>query len=507
MALIATVVFCAGFLFFYRDGNIFGIQYINSKDIIYARESESMEDLVQIEVNSKDFDVVVRVNKSVDTLIGAMRNNIFGYALKSKAQAKFELSYNKESKTAVFSSTEPRGWLNKKDSCIEIAIPQAWAERGCSLKVNSSKGDIIIGGEYNWHVGELQINTSKGDVDLKNLTLKGQLDVILGKGKLFVDSDCVTLNEVDTKISLGSGIVNFSKINVEKFILRTIEVDSITKGQIWIKRAEELVTNGNVNGGGRIEVDSIGFVDFTSLDTDIYINKITKSLDGQNNPISSRIKLTGQGDAVVNSANCNLEVNGYNGKIEIKTVTGTAALSSKDGNIIVSEALKLVSAVSEYGNIRINFSDSALNYQDTTINDANKNRAVIITTKSGHVRVDGLHNGNVVATGAGSVALNYDRVVGENNINVVSGVVNIVVPNPTDTTPVNGCAFNLSIRSEVNADIKVGVAGSIGGVDFDSSGSHEFTNIYNSSASTFNNLSVTSTTGRIKIRSADLINF
>ena len=102
--------------------------------------------------------------------------------------------------------------------------------------------------------------------------------------------------------------------------------------------------------------------------------------------------------------------------------------------------------------------------------------------------------------------MRYDKVVGDNEIIGNLGAVNVVVPNPQSNSS-NECAFNLKVNSEVNADIKVGVAGSIGRVDFSESGIHEFTNIYNSGSSTSNNLSVLSSTGPIKIRSLDLINY
>lgn len=507
LALLATVIFCAGFLFFYRDGNIFGIKYINSNEIIYARENEDMDKLTLIEVNSADFDVNIRVNKSVDTLMGAMKNDVFGYVKKSTTHGKFVLEYNENTKTAVFESTEPKGWINKEDAYLEIGIPESWAEKGFALKINTQKGDISIGGNIDWTLGNLEINTTKGNVYLKNITLDGDINLNLGKGKLAIDKECSTVDMANAEVRVGSGTVDFGHINVDKFNLGVVEIKAISKGQVWIKQAEELITDGNINGGGEVEVANIGFVDFASLDTNIKINNITKSVDDQGSALSSRIKMSGQGKVFVNNANCNLEVNGDNGKIEINTATGTLALSSNQGDISVTQALKLVSAVSQSGNISIKFSTSALNYQPTDVNNANKNRAVIATTKNGNIVVEGLQNANIVATGTGGVSLKYDRVAGDNNIETTSGAVNIVVPNPTETTPINGCAFNLYIDSNVNTDIKVGVAGSIGGVDFDSSGSHDFINIYNSATSTSNNLNVKSTTGKIKVRSADLVDY
>ena len=172
LALIATVIFCAGFLFFYREGNIFGIQYISMDEVLYARDNEDMSDLQTIELYSESFDVKISVNENVDSLIGAMKNRVFGYAKKSKAQASFLLEYDEVSKTAVFDSVQPQGWLNKKKSFIEIAIPQSIVDSGCNLVIKTSKADINIKGVEDWTVGNVTIESSKGDVKITNVNIK-----------------------------------------------------------------------------------------------------------------------------------------------------------------------------------------------------------------------------------------------------------------------------------------------------------------------------------------------
>ena len=107
LALLATVVFCAAFLFFYREGNIFGVQYIKQNQILYATEDEDMTNLETIVVNSDVFDVYIRVNPSVNSLTGAMKSKVFGYTTKTKAHTSFSLEYNEKTKTAVFDSVEP----------------------------------------------------------------------------------------------------------------------------------------------------------------------------------------------------------------------------------------------------------------------------------------------------------------------------------------------------------------------------------------------------------------
>ena len=504
LACVATIIFCAGFLFFYRDGNIFGIQYVNANQTLYARENEDMSDLKTIEVNSDKFDVYIGVNTGVDELVGKMKCKAFGYAKTSKVKIGFWLEYDEDTKTAKFTSSQPSGWLNMNDSYIEIAIPESLANKGCDLVVNGVKADIEIGNKYNYSVGELTINSKKGDVDLTNLNITKGINANIGSGYLYVDDKCSTGGLVGSRINLGSGIIDYSKINTSKFTFGVIEIQSIKSGKIGIIKTDELITNRDIGGGGSIEVGDVNFVDFSSLDTDLSINNIMGRGDGS----SSRINITGYGDVVVNSVRCDIVLNGHNGDVRLNSCTGVSSVITNQGDIKFTNAYKMVSAVSEYGNINIEFNSSALDYVVGSDNNVDKNRAVIATTKNGHIYIKGLQSGTISATDNGRITLEYDRIVGNNVVTAKTGMVNIVVPNPTDETPINKYAFNLDVSSEVNADIKVGVVGSIGtNVDYSGSGKKLFTNIYNSANFTSNNLNVISTTGKIKIRSMDLINY
>ena len=212
LALLATVIFCAGFLFFYREGNIFGIQYIKKDEIIQAADNEDMSDIQKIEVIGDVFDVRVRINPNVDTLKGAMQNRVFGYAKKSKAQASFSMEYDEVLKTAVFKSVEPKGWLSKKNCFIEIAIPTDWAEKEIDLVVKTKKGDIKIGNDKLLLLGDITAESSKGDVSVANISINGNIDLKIGSGTAVIDDNCSS-SGVDAIVSVGSGKIDFSKLN------------------------------------------------------------------------------------------------------------------------------------------------------------------------------------------------------------------------------------------------------------------------------------------------------
>lgn len=501
LAALATFIFCAGFLFFYRDGNIFGIQYIKADEIIIATDNEDMSGIKAVEVIGDKFDVRVRINPNVDTLKGAMQNRVYGYAKKSKAQASFSMEYDEVAKTAVFKSVEPKGWLNKKNCFIEIAIPKDFADKNIDIVVKTGKGDINIGNDKDLAVGELILQSSKGDVIISNVEINDKIDLNIGSGTAVVDDKCLS-SGVDSVISVGSGKVDYSKINVEAFDFDVVEVKSIKRGKIWIKKADELLTTDNIGGGGKIEIQTISTVDFTSLDTDINIKEIVGSG-------TSRINITGHGKINIYSVVGGLDIDGHNGDVYLclSANTGSLSVSSNQGDITIENAHKSVSVDSVYGNIKITFSSNAGGY--TNVNP--ENRAVSAITKNGHIIVDGLQNGNITATGNGRISLKYNRVVGENKVVANSGVVNIVVPCPTEGSYPNQYGFNLKIvDTEVNADIKIGVVGHLGdlseSITSNTSGEQIFNKIY-STILTGNNLEVQSTTGTIKIRDAGSVEF
>lgn len=494
LALLATIVFCAAFLFFYREGNIFGIQYVSMDKYVYAKEDEDMSSLKNIEINSGSFEVRVKINPNVDSLMGAMRIKVFGFAKTMEAQSSFSLEYNEVTNTAVFNSVQPKGLLNKSKSFIEIAIPKSLSDAGVNVSIKTSKGAIRVGGEYDWTINHLDIITKKGKAVVSNIDLISSINLDVGSGSIYLDDECSTLSSVNATINVGSGKINLAKTNIDNFALGIVEIKTIKRGEIGIIKADELITNGNIAGGGKLEIGEVKFVDFSSLDTDIKINKITgNSL--------SKINITGLGDIFINTSQCKLEINGHNGDIHINTSVEIVSLLSNQGDIKIDNAFKSISAITSYGNIEINFNESSFSYAM----DSNS-RTAFATTKNGHIIINGLENGNIKATGNGRISLNYNKILGNNEVSSQYGIINIIVPNSTNVSNANEYAFNLQVDSAVNSDIKVGVVGSLG-VDFNGSGLKEFNNIYNSGFSTSNNLKVSSAHNMIKIRSRDLINY
>ncbi|MFQ6723805.1 MAG: hypothetical protein ACLRFE_00535 [Clostridia bacterium] len=503
LALLATIIFCAAFLFFYREGNIFGIKYISTSEYIQARDDEDMSGLKSIEITGDSFDIYIKSYDGIGSVVGVMYNKVFGFAKSSEAQAEFSLEYDEVNKVAQFSSVQPSGWLNKSKSYIEIGVPKTLAETGIDLVVISKKADILIGGETDFVINNIIVESIKGDVELTNTCINNQIDINIGSGLLYVDDKCSTAGKIDLNISLGSGKINFTKVNRDNFNIKSVKINSIKSGQIGVLKADELISDGNINGGGRIEIGEVGVVDFLSLDTDLSIVNLLKT-EGN----SSRIVITGHGDVWIDTVMCDLMVNGNNGSVYIRSALGVVDVETNKGNINIDMADNLVQVNTVDGDAVIKFNPDALEHNPDLDSVSNNYRKVIATTQNGHIKVYEVQNATVQATNAGKVTLEYDRVVGQNVILTQSGSVYIVVPKAQKLD--DSHAFNLQLSSQVNSDIKVGIVGSLGDVQYEvnfNGKSETFNDIYNSGTGTENDLIINSTYGLIKVRSEDLINY
>lgn len=481
MSLFATVVLCAGFLFFYRDGNIFGFQYVSIKETIHAKTDKNMSATEKIEVNGNNFEIKVRASGDVKELSGSMVCNVSGYTRTSKSKASFTIDYNSGERKVVFTAIEPTGWLSKKNSYILIMIPTEMAKKNCQICIKSNKADITLGGGETLSVGEVVIRSGKGDFIATNVKFNENITLDVGKGDFAIDEGCISSKLIDVHLSVGSGRVGLMRLN-EKFEIDRCVVDKITRGEIYLLKAVELYSAGDVKGGGKIVVGQVGSVNFASEDTDISIDEIA-------NKVQSNIRISGMGDVKISTCRGDLKVDGCDGNIVLENSYGATVLTAKQGDISLPSATLYVSASTDYGNINITFGSGAGEYSSA---DTNASRKVFANTLNGHITVKGLQNGRISASGKGRIDLEYDKVLGVNEIIGGNGNINIVVP--------SGRPFNLTVlKTEVNCDIMVGVVNKSSAV---AEGGWTENGIYGSS---MNDLKVQSGKGVIKIRSKDLI--
>lgn len=483
LAITATIVLCAAFLFFYRDGNIFGFKYVSVNDIAYAREEEKFEGLQTIQIDGYNYPVTVSINDSVEKLSGAMRVKTFGYTHKSKFKASFNLEYDETTGVALFKVGEPGGWLNKRGSQVVIALPESYSH--CDIIVKTNKGDVTIGGKELLEVGEVSVTSVKGKVVLNNISISDKLDLDIGKGTVVVNNNCLA-DYIDVNIKLGNGKVYLDKIDTTIFNINNVNLISCAHGDIYIAKAKRVITDEEELSGGNVAIATVEFIHVKAKNTNFVVKEITGIT-------ACRFETSGQGKIAINKPSCPVDINAYNGDVKVTTPLNTVLVKTNQGDILIEEAVYMVDVTSVYGDINVAFSSSALDYDDNL-----KARAVVATTKNGHINISGLQKGNITSTEKGRITLNYNKVVGENVINTNIGNVYIVVPAGEVGESEN--ALSLELSTMVNADVRAGV------VDWYGSGTFTQTNIYNDEAvSTSNILKVTGISGIVKIRSADLV--
>ncbi len=491
VALAAIFIFCAGFLFFYRKANIFGFRYISVDTSIYVEEDNKFEGLEKIQVVSNKYPIQVYTNKNTDTLMGIMDVDTSGYTNKKMIQPSFTLKYDKDLKTAVFTAVEPQGWLNRTGCAIRIVLPEAYAELGLDFVFETGKGDVSFGGDKLITVGNIDVTSKSGDVDLNKVKFRGgsnnSINFNLNKGVVSFSEKCEGEN-LYISVATNSGRADFRDINSDKLSIAQVKIEKLVKGRIYLSTLKELITTENINGGGRVYItESVENVNFLSLDTDVNINKISNI---------GNIYLNGLGKIIINeTAGESVSLNVDDGSITIqKAEAKNHIISSNQGDVVIKEAKSSINVNSVYGDINIYFDEQAGDW-----NEVDKLREVNATTKNGHIYVEGLQRGNITATDKGRISLKYNKVCDENNIKSNHGAINIIVP---DSVPgASDKAFNLNLSTKVNADINVGV------VEINDSGDKVVLNIYNNSSDdTTNTLNIISNNGVVKMRSADKIN-
>ena len=407
LAFIATVVLCAGFLFFYRDGNIFGFKYIKEKEILYAYADEYW-DIEKINIVGKDFPINIQISSNVEVVAGALRNNVYGYTRTSYAPASFDMAYDEHEKMITFDVTEPKGWLARNGSTVEIVLPENYVDKAPQIIATSNKGKITVGNDTKMSVSNLELSSSKGDIKFGRVLLSGDLTVDIGSGEAFIDKSVASEENIDCYIKVGSGALGINNIE-DSLKIDSINILKNRVGEIYFKTAQRLL--GDIDGGGIIKCDKVETVDFKSRDTDVEIGTISGVL-------KSRIQISGRGKVEVGEASALLEVEGCDGSVNIKSALNELVVATNNGNVTIAQASRLVSATTDEGDVKIKFSQGVGDYTEGVLNV----RCVHVATKNGNVVVDGLQNGTVTVDGKGRVSLNYNRVVGKSNINCGNGI-------------------------------------------------------------------------------------
>ena len=493
LSLLMTVVVCAAFLFFYREGSIFRIRYIKNDEVLYANmQNIEIEKVGGISIESQGFDVRVSVESFTENIQAALINKSFGYVHKSKAQASISVKFDEGTRLVMFEIVEPEGWVSKKDCYVVVVVPKSLIDNNIDMNIKTEKADILIGGEEVLSLESLDVCTTKGEMSLTNVNIVNSFNIDVGNGELYVDDKC-TASSVNVNVKIGDGKINFTKI--KDFEIKTLRIEEIKTGLISVLKAWEVVTAGSIRGGGRIEIGQAVELEILTLDTDIKVGTIGEL--GSENITTSRIDIAGNGDVEILNAYSKLQLTGHNGSVRIGTATGTITISTTQGDIAIDNAYGNVSIDTQYGNATILFSEDAPQYGEG-------GRVLVAGTKNGHIISKGVQNANVSISDKGRADIEYDLVRGKNRIvSSTIGNINIIVPHKHSSQSV---ALDLYVISRTMPDVELGTVSSDQAKLNDGYYELPVDNVYGNNI-LGSELNVESEMGNIKIRSSDMINF
>ncbi len=471
------------FLFFVPSSSIFGITYISYNETYYSTKYSptDISSLSEISVNSRSYTVKV-VKASSNYLSLRVYCNSIGYVLEKNSEVSISSTYDSGSLT--FDITEPYGLTSTGSSYVELLVPESISVK---LNLTNKSADTTID-TTNITISDLYYSTESGDLDIKNCTITGTLDLDLYAGDCDIYKD-VTLNETtanSVNLALSSGSFDSS---ANATTLGTVTVSANTRGVIKINACTNF--NENVStAGGRVEITTLDTGDIKTSDSNIYITTVSNGLT---------IVLTGSGKVNITNANCGCSITTNTGDISITNATYSLVLETGDGNIVVSNAIRRVTATTSDGNISVYFQDYLDAEQQTTYSYSTDNyyRAFVASTSRGKIVATGVDNASVNISDKGTLSLYMHDVLGSSSVVGNSGAVKVVV---ADTA-----VFNLTTKtSSGSASILVSQSNEITSkecslvVDKDST---------LSGGTTSNALSITTASGALTVRDESFANY
>ncbi|MBR1987513.1 MAG: DUF4097 family beta strand repeat protein [Clostridia bacterium] len=462
IALIATLgLAMVGvlYLFFIPNATLFGIDYI-SLNKVYRSQAYNAEKIETIDLSSRAYEVriVPTDSKNISVKIYA---NTLGFVKKKYSEVKLDATIT--GSVLDMNVSEPHGFAWKNDSYIELYLPQT---KSYNLTLNNASSKTYLT-SAKLKVKEFEYTTNTGNLYLENLEISQGIDLNLSKAKCYMEGN-VKLNNNDIELSMSAG-----DLVAPKCSFKNVTVNKNKGGTIEIKSCE--IFTAKVNAGGRYSVGTADIVNIVSEDTNVNIGTITKGCS---------ITLTKSGKVEVTNVNCPAaSIETDTGSIKVKNANEAIRLKSIEGDIVVNNATKLVTAENEYGNIDITFKSDLDSYtKDTTY------RSVDLKNYNGKVSVHGVDNIKLKISNKGRANIEMNNVLKASTISGNIGDISVVIN--------KDAKFNLSAT---------GTTGSINVnfLEFEQSGGYTEDSIPDivqiNGGSSENSLTITNKKGDIKV--------
>lgn len=432
---------CAGvlYIFFVPGSSLFHITYINNN---IRKESEKFNaaDIETIKINSRAYEVQIYETEE-DTIYLHAHSNSFGFVLDkyNSFELKTELDYS----TLTFTIIEPHGFATPNSSLIKLYVPTT---ENYNLHLSNFKAKTTID-TPNATFENIKYSTTKGNLNINNATLLGDLNLNLGKSDCKISSN-VTTDENNVTLQLTSG-----SFKAKDVVLGDINITKNERGVITLGTCNDINSN-HKSSGGQINAETIKHASITAGDTIISINEVTAavSIDMKKSGRVQINKLSGISSILTNSGN-----------IILGTTLSPVTLRSESGNITVSNAFMVITLTNLYGESTINFDKTApsnrINASSRVLYASIKNGSLTATGVEhiGEIKTttDQAPTGGIKITGNGRVNIFMNNINGKNSVNAGNGSLKVVVNKDSSyilSTQSSGGAVrvNLTQTSEYN---------------------------------------------------------
>lgn len=383
---------CVGvlYLFFIPNSNIFGLTYISNNTKYYSEEVEaSSVNTIVVNSNAYKVNVVESQNEKISILV---YDNSFGFTLTKYEKA--SISAKMSASTLTFNISEPVGAVLANSSFVELRIPKD--ATGISLELNNNKARTSI--ESAITIQNLSYLTSKGNLDISNCTINGQINLTLAKATATLHSTAKT-NSNNINLNITTGKFDASQISTT---LGNITISNNERAVILLNECLSLKETLDI-AGGRIEAKKINHVEIVSTDTNVYIKEVT---DGATIILKS-------GTIEINSLSGSSDLQTADGNISINIVySNVKAETTSAGNITINAAYKTVIANTSNGTIVVNFHKDAGSYSTTETN-----RELISTiSDNGNLTANGVEHAEILAERNGRINVTMQNIKGANTI-------------------------------------------------------------------------------------------
>lgn len=454
------------YLFFVPGSNLFGITYISYHDY-FNSESYDATNINKIEVNSRSYAVSVVPAASENISLRVYANSL-GFVLQKNSDVNIDVDI--DSGVLIFNVDEPYGATTANKSFIQLRVPTS---KAFDIELNNHNAETNINNET-IIVNNLIYNTTSGNFQFVDGSVNGFIDANIGRAD-FIIGENVTTNVNDVSISATSGY--FEALNST---LGDVLIESNKNAVILIKECNDFREDID-EAGGRIEIDTVFYVEIKSSDTNVYIKNLTNG---------GTILLSKSGRVEIENVLATADITTDTGNITIKNSTSPLILTTDDGTITVNSTYSRVTANSNYGDINITFNNDADSYEDNP-----NSRMLQATTNNGKITSSGVENIVITINDNGRADINMNNVFGENVVDGKTGSVSLIIN--TDAK------YMLHTKTD-SGDVSVNLAqiSNYGGYT-----DKEHTEYVNGSITDYNNatLTVTTTSGSLYIRDTSLV--